>query len=442
MKLVFDTNGNEKQKDLARAWLNQDISDIVYGGSKGSGKSYGGVNLIFGDAFIYPESHYFIARKDLNNIRKYTIPSIHEVFDIWGITSDYYNFNGQDNFFTLYNKSKVYLIDAKYQPSDPFYYRFGSMQMTRGWLEEAGEFEEDAKNNLAASVGRWKNNEYGINGKILQTCNPSKNYLYREYYKKNQTGSIEPYKKFIQALPQDNKKLQAGYLENLMKVLSKNQRERLLFGNWEYDDDPSVLCSYDNILGIFTNDHLPKLKNYYLTADIARFGSDKAIIGVWDGWVLIEVMTFDVSSTTEIQYWISTFRARYQIPKNRCVIDDDGVGGGVVDNTGSIGFVNNSKPIGDDNYFNLQCQCGYGLADQINNGQIWIEADIGQKNKEEVIEEIEQLKTYKSDNDSKLRILPKEEIKKIIGRSPDWRDLLLMRRYFDLRPNSGKYALR
>jgi phage terminase large subunit len=80
MKLIFDTNGNEKQKDMARAWLDPSITDIVYGGSKGSGKSYGGVNLIFGDAFLYPETHYFIARKKLNDIRKFTIPTIHEVW--------------------------------------------------------------------------------------------------------------------------------------------------------------------------------------------------------------------------------------------------------------------------------------------------------------------------------------------------------------------------
>ena len=85
----------------------------------------------------------------------------------------------------------VYLIEAKYMPSDPLYYRFGSMQMTRGWIEEAGEFDVAAKNNLAASIGRWKNDIYKIAGKLLQTCNPSKNYLYRDYYKKSKEGKLE-----------------------------------------------------------------------------------------------------------------------------------------------------------------------------------------------------------------------------------------------------------
>ncbi|HYH13575.1 MAG TPA: phage terminase large subunit, partial [Flavisolibacter sp.] len=182
MKLIFDTNNNDKQKQVAREWLNPDVTDIVYGGSKGSGKSYLGCSLIFGDAFLYPGTHYFIARKKLNDIRKFTIPSIYEVFAHWGLNSNYYTFNGQDNFFQLYNGSKIFLLEASPQPSDPLYARFGSMQMTRGWIEEAGEFEEAAKNNLSASIGRWKNEEYSLPPKLLQTCNPSKNYLYREYY--------------------------------------------------------------------------------------------------------------------------------------------------------------------------------------------------------------------------------------------------------------------
>lgn len=439
MKITFDTHGNEKQKDCARAWVDPGVIDIAYGGSKGSAKSYTGASLIFGDALMYPETHYFIARKRLNDLRLFTIPSIHEVFRHWNVGHDYYKFNGQDNYYTLHNGSKVYLLEGKYQPSDPLYYRFGSMQMTRGWIEEAGEFDEDAKNNLLATVGRWKNDIYGINGKILQTCNPSKNYLYREYYKKHKSGTLEAHKRFIQALPDDNKMLQEGYLENLRLTLSKNQRERLLFGNWEYDDDPTALCDYENITDIFKNDHVVKPGVKYLTADVARLGSDKAIVAVWDGWVMIEVHVFATSLMTEIQDCIKAMRTKHQIPKTKCVADEDGVGGGVVDNCGIMGFVNGSKALKDpktgkeENYMNLQTQMGYKLADHINEGSIWIECDLSDKHQEEIIEELEQLKTYKEDSDGKKRLLPKEKIKENIGRSPDWRDTLLMRKYFDYK---------
>jgi len=36
-----------------------------------------------------------------------------------------------------------------------------------------------------------------------------------------------------------------------------------------------------------------------------------------------------------------------------------------------------------------------------------------------------------ADSDEKLKLKPKVEIKNDIGRSPDWRDMLLMRSWFD-----------
>jgi len=190
------------------------------------------------------------------------------------ISEDYVTYKGNANVFEFYNGSVIYLIYAKYIPSDPNYTRFGSMQITRGWIEEAGEFDVNAKNNLSASVGRWKNDKYNLKAKILQTCNPAKNYLYKDYYLKHKTGELEPHKKFIQALPSDNKKLAKGYLEHLNNVLSPSEKKRLLFGNWEYDDDPNALCDYESIISIFENDHVQCEGQKYITGDIARFGSD------------------------------------------------------------------------------------------------------------------------------------------------------------------------
>ncbi len=431
MEITLNVHGNSKQLEAVKAWIDPTITDIVYGGSKGSGKSYLGISLIFGDAFIYPNTHYFIARKKLNDLRKFTVPSVHEVLNDWKVDGRYYTFNAADNYFKLYNGSVVYLLQANYLPSDPLYMRFGSMQMTRGMIEEAGEFELEAKNNLAASIGRWNNDKYGLVAKLLQTCNPAKNYLYRDYYKPHKTGELESHKKFIQALPTDNKKLDSGYLENLSRNMSENMRARLLHGNWEYDDDPTTLCEYDAITAIFENDHV-KGGEKYLTADIARMGSDKAIILVWSGFKVIECHTFDVSKTTELQTAINALRSKHQIPITRCVADEDGVGGGVVDNTKVQGFVNNSRAKGDENYSNLQAQCCYKLAESVNAYSIYFECELSSKHKDELIQDLEQLKSFENDKDGKLKILPKEKVKENIGRSPDWRDVLMMRMYFEV----------
>jgi hypothetical protein len=430
--LKFNTNGNEKQKECARAWLNPDISDIVYGGSKGSGKSYLGCSLIFGDAFIYPGTHYFIARKQLNDLRKFTIPSIHEVFKHWGVTENYYKFNGQDNYFTLYNDSKVYLIDAKYLPSDPLFSRYGSMQITRGWVEEGGEFEAAAKNNLSASVGRWRNDEYNLSPKLLQTCNPAKNYLYG-YYKRYRDNELNTWEKFIQALPTDNKKLPDGYLQHLERTLSPVEKERLLFGNWEYDDDPSALINYDSILNSFTNEFVIPGKAF-ISADVARYGSDRIVIIVWSGLRAEKIITRQKQSITDTAALIESLAKEKRVPRSNIIIDDDGVGGGVTDILkGAKGFINNSKALHNENYSNLKSQCYFKLSDKINNNEIFINCT-DSKDKELITQELEYVKQAKIDSEGKKQIMAKEKVKELIGRSPDFADALMMRMYFELSP--------
>lgn len=444
MELSIHTHGNDKQKECIKAWIDSDINDIVYGGSKGSGKSFIGCTLIFGDALIYPNTHYFIARKKLTDLRKYTIPSIYEVFELWGLDKDQYlKYNGQDNYFTLYNGSKVYLLDAKYLPSDPQYYRFGSMQMTRGWIEEAGEFEEEAKANLFASVGRWKNDVYGLSPKLLQTCNPAKNYLYYGYYLPKKKGELEPHKAFIQALPQDNKMLPKGYIDNLHKILSTNEKKRLLYGDWEYDDDPNKLMDYDSICNIFNNDIIPNGETY-ISCDVARFGDDKTVIGVWSGLRLEKIVTLKQSGVNDVVDAINQLRREYRVSMNHIVIDEDGVGGGVKDYLrGSKGFVNNSKPIKvnrqQQNFNNLKSQCYFKLAELINTNKLYVNCN-DNSIVELITQELEVVRAKEIVNEVKLSIESKDKVKELIGRSPDYSDMMAMRMFFELKGNSSTYS--
>lgn len=439
-EIVLNVNGNLKQLEAVKYWIDDETIDIAYGGSKGSGKSFLGCSLIFGDALIYPNTHYFIARKTLTDLRKFTIPSIHEVLNGWGITNDYYKYNGQDNYFQLYNGSKVFLIDAKYIPSDPNYMRFGSMQMTRGWIEEAGEFEEECKNNLQASIGRWKNSEYNLPPKLLQTCNPAKNYLYREYYKLNKEKHLPIFKKFIQALPSDNKKLPKDYIPNLLKILSPNEIQRLVYGNWEFDDNPYALFDYTDILGLFTNEYIKRNGERYLTADIAYEGSDKFVIGIWDGLVLIKIVAIDKIDETLVSKKIHELRLEYSVPLKNVIYDADGLKTFVRESAnsghlnGAIEFHNGGSPIKIEgrleNFFNLKAQCYFQLAELTKKSKIFIEE---KQYRKQIIEELEQICKLPLTDDGKIRLEKKDAIKERLGRSPDFADMIMMRMWFELK---------
>lgn len=424
---------NQKQANAWEILLNDNgIFELLYGGAKGGAKSYTGCQWEIEMCGTYPGVNYFVARKELNDLRKYTLPSFIEVFQKNNLKfDDFCKFNGQDSIINFYNGSKIHMISCKHLPSDPLYERFGSMQMTGGWLEEAGEIPVEAKNNLKASIGRWKNMDYNIPNKLLLTANPKKNFLKAEFINPYKKGSLDKNKAYIQAFVYDNKPyIGEQYIKNLENLTGVN-KERLLDGNWDYEDDPTSLIKHEAILDLYTNDFVIK-GNKYIIADIARYGSDTAIISIWDGLRLIDYHKFDISSTVDIQNCINAMRNKYKIPVSRCLADEDGVGGGIVDNCKIVGFVNNSKP-NDAQYENLKTECGYKLSKLINN--IYIECELPDKDKEELNEELGELKTYDSDNERKLRILPKVKIKENIGRSPDWLDVFIMRMYFELKNN-------
>jgi hypothetical protein len=51
-----------------------------------------------------------------------------------------------------------------------------------------------------------------------------------------------------------------------------------------------------------------------------------------------------------------------------------------------------------------------------------------------IIEELEQVKQKDMDKDVKKSVVPKEKVKELLGRSPDFSDTLMMRQYFELKP--------
>lgn len=252
---------------------------------------------------------------------------------------------------------------------------------------------------------------------------------------------LKPYQVFHQAFVQDNPFIAKDYIEQLENTTDKAKRERLLKGNWEYDDNPYKLCDYDKILQLYTNDHITRSREKYITADVARFGSDLAIVGVWEDWDLVEVHTFEISKTTEIQACIQAMQSKHGIPSSNCIADSDGVGGGGVDNLNIVGFVNNARPFEEElsegkkdtpSYKNMQTQLLVYLAEEIiNKNKMRISADLSEEQKEAVNEELDTIERIPDTN--VITLVDKATIKQNIGRSPDYRDFILMRGYFDFK---------
>jgi phage terminase large subunit len=450
MNQIIFKSKNPKQLLAAKYWIDKETEQLLYGGAKGGGKSYLGSALIFGDALIYPNTHYFIARQELSDLKSHTLPTIYEVFKNWELNfTDYAKYNDQSHIFYLYNDSMVYFIACKEMPSDPMFERFGSMQMTRGWIEEAGEVAESAKSNLWLSVGRWKNEDYGLKKKMLITANPKKGWMKREFVDLSQRGILSKERKYIQAFATDNTYLPKDYLESLRKEKDKVRRQRLWEGNWEYDEDMDSLVSYDALSDAFSNT-ISKDGQKYLIIDVARLGKDETVFTFWDDLELYRIEKFQKQDTQTTIQKAKDYAAGEKIPWSNVLADEDGIGGAVVDGMRGIrGFVANSTPLptSDEirqkhaklehdlilkrNFANLKSQCAYKLAELINEHKIRFNVP---EYRDAIIEELTALLRQKEvDTDKKLSIKPKDEIKEALGHSPDIGDPIIYRIWYELR---------
>jgi hypothetical protein len=138
-----------------------------------------------------------------------------------------------------------------------------------------------------------------------------------------------------------------------------------------------------------------------------------------------------VSKVTESADLITDLAREYNVPTSRIIVDEDGVGGGVMDILNCSGFINNSRALYGENYANLKSQCSYGMAKLICDKKV---AEICQDEevKKVVIEEMEQVKQANIDEDGKVAIISKDKVKEILGRSPDEWDSIMMRFWFEL----------
>ena len=423
------------QKECLKYLFDNKTKEVLFGGAAGGGKSWVGVSYLILMSIQYPKTRYLMGRSKLDALKKTTLNTFFEVCNAWGVKANkHYNFNGSTNIITFFNGSEIILKDLFLYPSDRNFDSLGSLEITAAFIDEANQITEKAKNVVASRL-RYKLDENELIPKMLMTCNPAKNWVYTEYYRPAQENKIKPYRKFIQSLVGDNTYISKHY-ETQLQTLDELSKQRLLFGNWEYDATKDSLIDYNSIVSLFETKGIDG--NKYITCDVARFGSDKTVIMLWQGLHLTYIKSMLKSAINDVVEDIKKLQQENQVPLRNIIVDEDGVGGGVKDYLRCQGFVNNARPIKAENYQNLKTQCYYKLADLINKGQIGISCkDINIKNY--IIEELEQVRMKDADKDNKLQIIPKDTVKAIIGRSPDYADALAMRMYYEVDSNYGRY---
>jgi len=479
-------------------------TDFWYGGWGWWGKSYLWCYRLVIMCKRCAWTRRFIWRKELKTLKITTLNTLWKVMRAMDLEKDVdYRYNDVKSIITFKNGSEILLLDLAYMPSDPLYTTLWWLEVTGGFIDEANETNPKAFSILKTRVRHkledfcWKcfnpiseadfvcvdklinpdpadaldtiieknrykcphcwRDTYWLLWRTLNTFNPDQNWTKVRYFIPRRDGKMVGYMKFIRALAIDNPNIPKAYIQELKRA-DKITKERLLYGNFDYDDSPGRLYDYEDILNIFDERKLSEPWNKYITCDVARHWRDKAIILVWDNWTVISIYIYFKSETTTLEEKIEQLMVRHWVIKKRVVVDEDGIGGGVVDHLWCLGFINNSSAIQPkdantklgkkNNYQNLKTQAYFKIADFIDKIKVNLD-DIhvygGEMTAEDVktfiMQELDVITEADIDKDWPKRIIAKKDVKEKLGRSPDFGDNFAFRMIWELKEIKKAFSM-
>jgi phage terminase large subunit len=432
--------GRNSKQEQALIELTRGVSkEIVYGGAAGGAKSWTGASYFTFMCECFPGTRYFVARNELTDLKNGTLVTFQKVWKAYGVEG--VQWKEKDHYILFDNGSRIDFIEVKFKPSDKDYISLGSVEYTGGWIEEAGEAHSGAYETLKTRIGRHLNDKYGIRPIIFITCNPNKNWLYYTFYNPYKRGELPSDKLYIEALPTDNPAIDREYIAQLQGLKDKAKKERLLFANWDYDDDPAALVETDAMMDLFTNDHVEARGEKRLSADLAMKGRDRFVAGNWHGLVVNVAIDKEYSTGKEIESDLKKCMIANQVPRSKTVVDSDGLGNYLESYLEGIKEFHGGARAKDHKvYANLKSECAFLLASLINDRKIKVICT--QSQRERIIEELGVLKQKSVDADEKRKqIISKDDMKARLNRSPDYLDMLIMGMYFELyKAKNGSYA--
>lgn len=220
----------------------------------------------------------------------------------------------------------------------------------------------------------------------------------------------------------------------------------------DHVENEGALFRHGALVDMFTNT-VDKTSDKYLIVDIADGGQDKTIFNFFQGLESYRIEQFARLNTEGIIAQIREYALEDSIPYSHIAVDAIGVGAGVASSSlldGIVGFKSSYGAIRTDvdpvrlpgvhyrneaplttEYANLRSQCVFILAQHVNDHKAACSVqDI--RLKERIIEELSMYQDV-SKGDGKRMATQKEDIKEVLGRSPDISDTFIMRMYFTIR---------
>ena len=200
--------------------------------------SYVGSAWLVSSCMRFPNIRAVVARKTIKSLKESTFVTIKKVMKEWGLKEDE-NFciNNIEGTITFWNESVIMMKEMADLPADLDFSRFGSMEATLVFVDEASEISERAADVMFSRI-RWKTSETFKTPKMFLSCNPAACWLRDRFVQDNDGNPVKcrDGEVFIRFSIFDNpdESFRQIYESSLNKIKDNATRERLLYGNWDF----------------------------------------------------------------------------------------------------------------------------------------------------------------------------------------------------------------
>lgn len=411
----------------------------LFGGAMGGGKTGALINEGNQLNLDYPGNFGLLIRKTWPSFRDTVLPQVEKFIDL-RLVADW---NRSEKYIVYKNLSRIRYGGLGDKPDDWEKWMSGEY----GWIaiDQAEQFTELEFQMLAT---RLRLNIPDILYFFLLSCNPNVGWIKEIFIERAPEDYI-----FIPSLPTDNlANLPQGYIKRMKNILTPKQQKALLDGNWDAVGDPDNVYNYAGVQEAMRRSVKGSLP-VDIGVDVARGGDDESVIILREGLrvrIHNRAQGHDTMRTTG-EIWRCCQdkvipKWKDQLDRISIKVDADGVGGGVVDRLKEqrrekeelytamilklvsperkeelvkaeyrlrikvIEIHGSGKPKDPVHFKNLRAEIHWGLRELLE------ELDL--PNDREVSSQMMALK-HKTNSAGQIVIIPKDEIKQKLGRSPD-----------------------
>lgn len=411
----------------------------LFGGAKGGGKTVTGARLIAADVAEYRGGLYVVMRKNYTSLHTTTKKSFERFFPpeliVRKTTNTWYLVNGNELLWWAADRSR-----------DPDYEKTRGLEATGIFPDESSEFDDQFYQLLPSLLRREARHietDEKHPGWIYLTSNPvpGTNYLKRRFIDER-TRMRDGQHIFIPSLPDDNPLLPSGYSDRAFSTMDDAMLRMLRYGDWDVEVSEFVIVPISHMSTIMV-DNVVDREPVAAGIDIGLGRPDKTVLycanAAGEMWKEAEFEEYDTAKQAEA---LKLTCERVKAKGGLVYIDEGSVGKGVVDilardlgpciigvmfgasaeeerqPDGTMQRVHDLKR--DQLYFWLREDASVS-SELVTMGEaplVRIEAS------EDLQEELEN--TFYRPTDRYMKLEPKDEIKRRIGRSPDDADAAVL----------------